>query len=154
MKGYEQIYIQNRPFTIVYKGEHYAICHRSGRTTRMAKADIIRKFHLHHDALDRYIAGGFKRRWAMANEDVVRVKRSLNDVESIAFLVTSLVVMVPQVFLILAVLLGFIDGHALRPYVVPMVSASFTVMFVAIEIPEYLYDKYDFVLGIEREAWL
>lgn len=76
----------------------------------------------------------------------------MKKVESVTFLVTSLVVMVPQVFLILAVLLGFIGGHALRPYVVPMVSASFTAMLVAIEIPEYIYDKYDFVLGIEREA--
>lgn len=151
MKGYEQISIQNRPCSIVYKGEHYAIRWASGRVERMAKADIVKKFHLHHDALDRYIGGMFKRHWAMANEDVVKVARSLNDVESITFLVTSLVVMIPQVFLILAVLLGFIDGHALRPYVVPMVSASFAVMFAAIEVPEYLYDKYDFVLGIERE---
>ena len=151
MKGYEQISIQNRPCSIVYKGEHYAICHRSGRTTRMAKADIIRKFHLHHDALDRYIAGGFKRHWANANEDIVKVARSLNDVENVTFLITSLVVMIPQIIMILAVLLGFIDGHALRPYVVPEIAASFTAMFAAVEIPEYLYDKYDFVLGIERE---
>lgn len=152
MKGYEQISIQNRGVYVVYKGEHYAIRWASGRVERMAKQEIIRKFHLHHDALDRFIGGMFKRHWAMANEDIVKVARSLNDVESVTFLVTSLVVMVPQVFLILAVLLGFIDGHALRPYVVPMVSASFMAMFAAIEIPEYLYDKYDFVLGIEREG--
>lgn len=152
MKGYEQIFIQNRPCAIVYKGEHYAIRYFSGRTVRMSKAAVIKKFHLHHDALDRYIGGGFKRHLAMANEDVIKVARSLNDAESFTFLVTSLVVMIPQVFLILAVLLGFIDGHALRPYVVPMLSASFTAMFAAIEIPEYLYDKYDFVLGIEREV--
>lgn len=152
MKGYEQISIQNRPCAIVYKGEHYAIRYFSGRTVRMAKERIIKKFHLHHDALDRYIGGGFKRHWAMANEDVVKVARSLNDVESFTFLVTSLVVMIPQIILILAVILGYVDGHALRPYVVPMVFASFAAMFVAIEILEYLYDKCDFVLGIEREA--
>lgn len=152
MKGYEQISIQNRGVYVVYKGEHYAIRWASGRVERMAKQEIIRKFHLHHDALDRFIGGMFKRHWAMANEDIIKVARSLNDVESVTFLVTSLVVVVPQVFLILAVLLGFIDGHALRPYVVPMVSASFTAIFVAIEIPEYLYDKYDFVLGIKREG--
>lgn len=152
MKGYEQVSIQNRACAIVYKGEHYAIRYSSGRTVRMAKECIIKKFHLHHDALDRHIGGMFKRHWAIANEDVVKVARSLNDVESFTFLVTSLVVMIPQVFLILAVLLGFIDGHALRPYVVPMVFASFAAMFAAIEIPEYFYDKYDFVLGIEREV--
>ena len=152
MKGYEQISIQNRPCSIVYKGEHYAIRWASGRVERMAKQEIIRKFHLHHDALDRFIGGMFKRHWAMANEDIVKVARSLNDVESVTFLVTSLVVMVPQVFLILAVLLGYIDGATIRPYVAPMVFASFTAMFVAIEIPEYLYDKYDFVLGIDREG--
>ena len=152
MKGFTEVTVQNRPCTIVYKGEHYAVRYFSGRTVRMSKERIIKKFHLHADALDRYIGGMFKRHWAMANEDVVKVARSLNDVETVTFLVTSLVVMIPQVFLILAVLLGFIDGHALRPYVVPMVSVSFAAMFAAIEVPEYLYDKYDFVLGIEREG--
>lgn len=153
MKGYEQISIQNRGVYVVYKGEHYAVRNaNTGCTTRMAKDEIIRKYHLHHDALDRHIAGGFKRHWANANEDIVKVARSLNDVENVTFLITSLVVMIPQIIMILAVLLGFIDGHALRPYVVPELSASFTAMFAAIEIPEYLYDKYDFVLGIEREA--
>ena len=152
MKGYEQISIQNRGMYVVYKGEHYAVRNaNTGRTTRMAKQEIIRKFHLHHDALDRHIAGGFKRCWCNANEDIIRVKRSLNDVENVTFFIVSAIVMVPQIIMILAVLLGFIDGHALRPYVVPMVSASFATMFAAIEIPEYLYDKYDFVLGIERE---
>ena len=151
MKGYSEISIQNRGVYVVYKGEHYAIRYFSGRTVRMSKAAIVKKFHLNHDALDRYIGGGFKRHWAMANEDIVKVARSLNDVESVTFLVTSLVVMVPQVFLILAVVLGYIDGSALRPYVVPGIAASFAAMFAAIEIPEYIYDKYDFVLGIERE---
>ena len=151
MKGFTEVSIQNRPFTIVYRGEHYAIRHRSGRTTRMAKAAIIKKFHLHHDALDRYIGGMFKKPHCNADEDIVRVNRSLWYVENVAFFVTSFVVMIPQVFLILAVLLGFIDGHALRPYVVPMVFGSFAAMFAAIGVPEYLYDKYDFVLGIERE---
>lgn len=150
MKGYEQISIQNRGVYVVYKGEHYAIRWASGRVERMAKQDIIRKFHLHHDALDRFIGGMFKRHWAMA-EDIVKVARSLNEVESTSFLVTSLIVMIPQIIMILAVLLGFVDGHALRPYVVPMLSASFTAMFAAIEIPEYLYDRYDWVLGVERE---
>lgn len=152
MKGYEQISIQNRPCSIVYKGEHYAIRWASGRVERMAKDKIIRKFHLHHDALDRYIGGMFKRHWAMANEDVVRVKRSLNDVESALFAVASAIVMIPQVIMIIAVLLGYVDGHVLRPYVVPMISVSFAIIFFAVEIPEYLYDKFDFVLGIEREV--
>lgn len=152
MKGYEHISIQNRPCSIVYKGEHYAIRWASGRVERMAKQAIIKKFHLHHDALDRHIGGMFKRHWAMANEDIIRVSRSLNDVESTSFLVTSLVVMIPQVFLIIAILLGYIDGHVLRPYVAPILYLSFTVIFAAIEIPEYLYDKFDFILGIEREG--
>lgn len=152
MKGYEQISIQNRPCSIVYKGEHYAIRWASGRVERMAKDKIVKKFHLHHDALDRHIGGMFKRHWAMADEDIIKVARSLDEVESTSFLVTSLIVMIPQIIMILAVILGYVDGHTLRPYVVPMLSASFTAMFAAIEIPEYLYDKYDFVLGIEREA--
>ena len=41
MKGYEQIFIQNRPCSIVYKGEHYAIRWTSGRVERMAKQEIM-----------------------------------------------------------------------------------------------------------------
>ncbi|EEX69997.1 hypothetical protein [Mitsuokella multacida] len=152
MKGYEQISIQNRPCAIVYKGEHYAIRWASGRVERMAKADIVKKFHLHRDALDRHIAGGFKRHWAMADEDVVRVNRSLNYVENVTFFIVSAIVMIPQVFLILAVIIGYIDGHALRPYVAPMVALSLAAMFGAVVIPEILADKFDFVLGIKREA--
>lgn len=153
MKGYEQISIQNRGVYVVYKGEHYAIRNaNTGRTTRMAKADIVKKFHLHANALDRHIAGGFKKWHAMANEDIVKVARSLNDVENVTFFIVLAIVMIPQVFLILAVLIGFINGHALRPYVVPMLSASFAAMFGAVVIPEILADKFDFVLGIEREV--
>lgn len=152
MKGYEQISIQNRPCSIVYKGEHYAIRWASGRVERMAKQEIIRKFHLHHDALDRFIGGMFKRHWAMANEDVVRVNRSLNYVENVTFFIVSFVVMVPQVFLILAIIIGYIDGHTLRPYVAPMVFGSMFAMFAAVAFPEVFADKFDFVLGIEREG--
>lgn len=112
MKGYEQISIQNRGVYVVYKGEHYAIRNaNTGHTVRMAKADIVKKFHLHKDALDRFIGGMFKRHWAMANEDIVKVSRSLNEVESTSFLVTSLIVMIPQIIMILAVLLGFDDAR-------------------------------------------
>ena len=152
MKGYEQISIQNRPCSIVYKGEHYAIRWASGRVERMAKDEIIRKFHLHKDALDRHIGGMFKRHWAMANEDVVRVNRSVEYVENVTFFIVSAIVMVPQIILILAVILGYIDGSALRPYVAPMIYTSFAAMFAAVEIPEILADKFDFVLGIEREV--
>lgn len=152
MKGYEQISIQNRPCSIIYKGEHYAIRWASGRVERMAKQEIIRKFHLHHDALDRFIGGMFKRHWAMANEDVVKVARSVEYVENVTFFIVSAIVMVPQIIMILAVLLGYADAHTLRPYVVPEIAASFTAMFVAVEIPDYLVDKFDFVLGIEREV--
>ena len=152
MKGYEQISIQNRPCSIVYKGEHYAIRWASGRVERMAKDEIIRKFHLHHDALDRHIGGMFKRHWAMANEDVVRVNRSVEYVENVTFFIVSAIVMVPQIILILDVILGYVDGHALRPYVAPMIYTSFAAMFAAVEIPEILADKFDFVLGIEREV--
>jgi hypothetical protein len=40
MKGYSEISIQNRGIYVAYKGEHYVVRHRSGRVTRMAKADI------------------------------------------------------------------------------------------------------------------
>lgn len=153
MKGYAEVSIQNRGVYVVYKGEHYAIRNaNTGRTTRMAKDEIIRKFHLHHDALDRHIAGGFKRHWCMANEDIVKVARSLNDVESALFVVTSAVVMIPQIILIIAILLGYVDGHTLRPYVAPMVFGSMFAMFAAIAFPEVFADKFDFVLGIEREG--
>ena len=152
MKGYEQISIQNRGVYIVYKGEHYAIRYSSGRVERMAKQAIIKKFHLHHDALDRFIAGGFKRHWVIANEDVIRVSRSLNYVENVTFFITSAVVMIPQIILILAVLLGYVDGRAFRPYVAPMVFVSAAAMFGAVVLPEVLADKFDFVLGIEREG--
>lgn len=151
MKGFNEVTICNRPFTIVYKGEHYAIRHCSGRTTRMTKAAIIKKFHLHHDALDRYVAGGFKKPHCNANEDIICVKRSKNYVESISFFITSAVVIACGVALILAVILGYVDRQVLRPYVVPMMCAAFTAMFMSVEIVEYLADEFDFVLGIERE---
>lgn len=152
MKGYSEISIQNRGVYVVYKGEHYAIRWASGRVERMAKQDIIRKFHLHHDALDRYIGGGFKRHWAMANEDVVRVNRSLNYVENVTFFIVSAAVILPQAFLILAIIIGYIDDHTLRPYVAPMVFGSMFAMFAAVVLPEVFADKFDFVLGIERES--
>lgn len=152
MKGFNEVTIYNRPFTIVYKGEHYAIRHSSGRTTRMTKADIIKKFHLHRNALDRYIGCGFKNPHCNANEDVVRVKRCKADVESAAFIATSAVVIACGVALILAVIFGYIDKNTLRPYAVPMAYAAFTAMFMSVEIVEYLADKFDFVLGIEREG--
>lgn len=152
MKGFNYVTVQNRPCVIVYRGEHYAIRYLSGRTVRMAKAEIIRKFHLHHDALDRYVAVGFKKPHCNANEDVVLVKRSKNDVESVSFFVTSAVVIACGVAVILGVVLGYVDAHTLRPYVVPMACAAFTVMFLSVEIVEYLPESaMDFVLGIERE---
>lgn len=151
MKGFNYVTVQNRPCVIEYKGEHYVVRHRSSRTVRMAKADIIKKFHLHHDALDRYIGGGFKKPHCNADEDIVRVKRSKNDVESVSFFITSAVVIACGVALILAVILGYVDRQALRPYVVPMMYAGFTAMFVSVEAVEYLADEFDFVLGIERE---
>jgi hypothetical protein len=115
MKGFSEVTIQNRPCVIVYRGEHYVIRYLSGRTVRMAKAEIIRKFHLHHDTLDRYVAGGFKKPHCNANEDIVRVNRSLWYVENVAFFVTTLVTMLPQVAVVLAVVIGYINGAALRP---------------------------------------
>lgn len=151
MKGFTEVSIQNRPYVVVYRGEHYAIRHRSGRTTRMAKAAIIKKFHLHHDALDRYVAGGFKKPHCNADEDIVCIKRSKNDVESVSFFITSAVVIVCGVALILALVLGYIDRNSVRPYVAPMMYAAFTAMFMSVEVVEYLADEFDFVLGIERE---
>lgn len=152
MKGYEQISIQNRGVYVVYKGEHYAIRNaNTGHTVRMAKADIVKKFHLHADALDRYVGAGFKKRHCNANEDIVLVKRSKNDVESISFFITSAVAIVCGVALILGVVLGYIDAHSLRPYVVPMACAAFTAMFLSVEVVEYIADEFDFVLGIKRE---
>ena len=152
MKGYSEISIQNRGIYVAYKGEHYVVRHRSGRVTRMAKADIIKRFHLHADALDRYVGAGFKKPHCNANEDIILVKRSKNDVESISFFVTSAVAIVCGVALILGVVLGYIDAHTLRPYTVPMACAAFTAMFLSVEVVEYLPESaMDFVLGIERE---
>lgn len=152
MKGFGEVTIQNRPCVIEYKGEHYVVRYLSGRTIRMAKAEIIRKFHLHHDALDRYVAGGFKKPHCNANEDIILVKRSKNDVESVSFFVTSAVVIACGVALILAVVLGYVDRQTLRPYVAPMIYMAFTAMFMSVEIVEYLPESaMDFVLGIERE---
>ena len=152
MKGFNYVTVQNRPCVIVYKGEHYAIRWASGRTERMAKDKIIKKFHLHHDALDRHIGGGFKKPHCNANEDVVLVKRSKDYVESVSFFITSAVVMTCGVALILAVVLGYVDKQALRPYIIQMIYGAFTAMFLSVEIVEYLADEFDFVLGIEREG--
>lgn len=38
-----------------------------------------------------------------------------------------------------------------RPYVIPMIYVSFAAMFMSVELVEILADKFDFVLGIERE---
>lgn len=152
MKGFSEVTIQNRPCSIVYRGEHYAIRYLSGRTVRMAKAEIIRKFHLHHDALDRYVAGGFKKTHCNANEDIVRVNRSLWYVENVAFFVTTLITMLPQVAIVLAVVIGYINGAALRPYVAPMVFGSMATILASVMLPEVLAKRFDFVLGVEREA--
>lgn len=152
MKGFSEVTIQNRPCSIVYRGEHYAIRYLSGRTVRMAKAEIIRKFHLHHDALDRYVAGGFKKTHYNANEDIVRVNRSLWYVENVAFFVTTLITMLPQVAIVLAVVIGYINGAALRPYVAPMVFGSMATILASVMLPEVLAKRFDFVLGVEREA--
>lgn len=151
MKGFSEVTIQNRPCVIEYKGEHYVVRYLSGRTIRMAKAEIIRKFHLHHDALDRYVGGGFKKPHCNADEDIVCIKRSKNYVESVSFFITSAVVIVCGVALILALILGYIDRNSVRPYVAPMMYAAFTAMFMSVEVVEYLADEFDFVLGIERE---
>lgn len=152
MKGFSEVTIQNRPCSIVYRGEHYVIHWLSGRTMRMSKERIIKKFHLHANALDRYIGGRFKKPHCNANEDIILVKRSKNDVESVSFFVTSAVVIACGVALTLAVVLGYVDRQTLRPYVAPMIYAAFTAMFLSVEIVEYLPESaMDFVLGIERE---
>ncbi len=152
MKGFTEVTIQNRPCTIVYKGEHYAVRWLSGRTVRMSKERIIKKFHLHHDALDRYVAGGFKKPHCNANEDIMRVNRSLWYVENVAFFITTLVTMLPQVAIVLAIVIGYIDGAVFRPYVAPMVFGSMSLILASVMLPEVLAKKFDFVLGVEREA--
>lgn len=152
MKGFTEVTIQNRPFVIEYKGEHYVVRHRSGRTVRMAKADIIKKFHLHHDALDRYVAGGFKKPHCNANEDVTRVRRSLWYVENVAFFITTAITMLPQVALVLAIVIGYVNGATVRPYVAPMVFGSMAAILASVMLPEVLAERFDFVLGIEREG--
>lgn len=94
MKGFSEVSIQNRPCIIAYRGEHYVVRWLSGRTTRMAKADIIKKFHLHANALDRYIGGGFKKRHCNANEDVIRVKQEIKKVIAILLIVVMAVIVV------------------------------------------------------------
>ena len=152
MKGFSEVTVQNRPCVVVYKGEHYAIRYFSGRTVRMAKAEIIRKFHLHHDALDRYVAGGFKKPHCNANEDIIRVNRSLVYVENVAFFITTAITMLPQVALVLAIVIGYIDGAVFRPYVAPMVLGSMSLILASVMLPEILAERFDAVLGIEREV--
>ena len=151
MKGFAEVTVQNRPCVIVYRGEHYAIRYRSGRTVRMAKTEIIKKFHLHADALDRYIAGGFKKAHCNANEDIVRVNRSLWYVENVAFFITTAITMLPQVALVLAIVIGYVNGATVRPYVAPMVFGSMAAILASVMLPEVLAKRFDFVLGIERE---
>lgn len=152
MKGFTEVTIQNRPCTIVYKGEHYAVRWFSGRTVRMSKERIIKKFHLHADALDRYVAGGFKKPHCNANEDIVRVNRSLWYVENVAFFITTLVTMLPQVAIVLAIVIGYVNGAVFRPYVAPMVFGSMSLILASVMLPEVLAKKFDFVLGVEREV--
>ena len=152
MKGFTEVTVQNRPCSIVYKGEHYAVRYLSGRTVRMPKAAIIKKFHLHADALDRYVAGGFKKSHCNADEDIVRVNRSLCYVENVAFFVTTLVTMLPQVALVLAIVIGYVNGATIRPYVAPMVFGSMAAILASVMLPEVLAERFDFVLGIEREG--
>ena len=151
MKGFNHVTIQNRPYVVEYKGEHYVVRHRSGRAVRMSKERIIKKFHLHHDALDRYIGGMFKKSHCNADEDIVRVNRSLWYVENVAFFVTTLITMLPQVAIVLAIVIGYIDGAVFRPYVAPMVFGSMAAILASVMLPEVLAERFDFVLGIERE---
>ena len=152
MKGFSEVTVQNRPCVISYRGEHYVVRYLSGRTVRMAKAEIIRKFHLHHDALDRYVAGGFKKPHCNANEDIIRVNRSLVYVENVAFFIATAITMLPQVALVLAIVIGYIDGAVFRPYVAPMVLGSMSLILASVMLPEILAERFDAVLGIEREV--
>lgn len=129
MKGFSYVTVQNRPCVIVYRGEHYAVRWLSGRTIRMAKAEIIKKFNLHADALDRYVAGGLKKPHCNADENIIRINRSVNYVESVSFFITSGVVIVCGIALILAIILGYIDKQTLRPYVISMIYVSFAAMW-------------------------
>lgn len=150
MKGFAEIHFENSPFVIVYTGEHYAIRNiATGRTTRMAKQEIIKKFHLHADALDRYIAGGFKKCRCNADEDIVSVKRGEWDVHKICFFASaSVAYAVGLTFIAL-----YLMGYTLRGCGTQFLAGIISPMLAGAIVPDVAMKYFpDFAFGIKREA--
>ena len=91
MKGFENIFVwyHGTKNVVSYKGQHYVL--NGKRTT---KAAICKKFEMHPNELSRYIGGGFKKKEAFPNTNIVSVKRHLDDIKYTiqAFIVASIVV--------------------------------------------------------------
>lgn len=80
MKGFENIIVRSggKKHVISYRGEHYTL-----NGVRMSKAAILHRFQMDSSELARYIGGGFKKREARANSNIISVKRHLEDVQDI-----------------------------------------------------------------------
>lgn len=91
MKDFENIIVRNggKKHVISYRGEHYTL-----NGVRMSKAAILHRFQMDSSELARYIGGGFKKREARANSNIISVKRHLDDIKYTiqAFIVASIVV--------------------------------------------------------------
>lgn len=152
MKGFAEIHIENRPLIIIYTGEHYAIRNIiTGRTTRMAKDKIIKKFHLHRDALDRHIAGGFKKCRCNADEDIVSVKRGEWDVYTICFYASAAVGYAVGLALIALYLMGY--TAEVRECGIQALAGIIGFVLINTFLPDALMRYFpDFAFGIKREA--
>lgn len=150
MKGYSEVSIQNRGIYVAYKGEHYVVRNaNTSRTTRMAKDEIIRKFHLHHDALDRHIAGGFKKSEAYPNTNIVSVKRHIYDVQNVMYGFAA-------VYAVISFVLVGIYAYTTKNTVsiIELFSGMFVSAFIAAEgdeIDKLSESVTDFLCGVKRE---
>ena len=149
MKGFNQVYISNRGWSVLYRGEHYCIKY-AGKTVRMTKEKIIKKLHLHADALDRYVGGGFIKKHAMADEDIIRVKRDLYSLKQDCFFTSVAIFTMVQLVYALLVRVGFIDKDPGTIFLIQLVC--FIGVLASVILPGKLADKFDFILGIEREG--
>lgn len=145
MKGFESISIwyNGSKNVVSYKGQHYVL--NGKRTT---KAAICKKFEMHPNELSRYISGGFKKKEAYPNTNIVSVKRYLNDVQD--FIADFGFVLVLSVYVISMMLIMATRDHSIVYFLISgtLVSAGFMVL--SDELEKLPTSVTDFLCGVKR----
>lgn len=145
MKGFENIFVwyHGTKNVVSYKGQHYVL--NGKRTT---KAAICKKFEMAPSELDRYIGGGFKKKEAFPNTNIVSVKRYLNDVQD--FIAGFGFVLVLSVYVISMMLIMATRDNSVIYFLISgtLVSAGFMVL--SDELEKLPTSVTDFLCGVKR----